>query len=163
MSESLIALIAGAIRGAAHQQHAPRRRPARPNERHVSSARRDSHSRDRWSDEYQRSFGAMPTASSSTAAKPRVTTRPGSAPNKSTVFLGSGLRYDKAEAARLARAERDGLPPEAAYPLARGQVFERRPWVQWEGRSWDGATRVVFQAPAPVVVNIREGGLPAGL
>jgi hypothetical protein len=57
---------------------------------------------DKWSSDFH-TFGKM-------GAKGRdgVYKRPGSSPSATTLFLGSGRPFDKAEAARLAAAERRG-------------------------------------------------------
>ena len=107
-----------------------------------------------WSEEFL-IFGEM-------GGRPKVRGKsfgvPGSTPVKTTLFLGCGRTYDKAEAARVAAAERASKPLESAYPLATGpgQAFERRAAFFRGSKSSTPRLRKKCLEP-PAVVNINLG------
>ena len=131
---------------------------------------RKMNSIDRWSEHWRTfgTFGPNLTKSgqhrerhASAALTTRRGQRPGSAPLRTTLYLGNGLKYDRAEAARVARAERNGeCAADTAYPLAPG-VFEQ--WVTYQTLSADGKSRVIFQGESPAVVHVQPGGVCGGL
>ena len=71
---------------------------------------------DKWSEEF-RTFGNMGGPPPSGRKQPWQ--RPSSSPSVSTLYLGSGRQYDRAEAARVAAAERaNDFAHTSAYPSA---------------------------------------------
>ena len=77
--------------------------------------------------------------------------RPGSTPSSSTLYLGSGRPYDRAEAARVAAAERQQDEAHlSAYPALR---------TQRAGRQATRMSTKSSRASSSPVVNLTEGGL----
>ena len=127
---------------------------------------------DEWSAEL-RTFGEM-------GGPPRTRRpsagQPGSSPVKTTIFLGNGYQFDRAEAARVATVERSGTPLLSAYPRAHGQDELEVRQVFFEGASRSASrsgrsrsssspgeqqrrTAGSGTVPLPPVVNLTLGGL----
>lgn len=79
---------------------------------------------------------------------------PGQCAQKTTLALGSGRTYDKAEAARIAAAERAALPHHTAYPTAGKYTKDAKSLESTFGRHQKGKDGKILAAP--ITVNLSE-------